>query len=504
VREPGVSLGSSNSLPVSAELVERLGWLIRLRWLAVAGVVCFLEVARRVFPVRLGLRQLYFTIAALAVCNILYWWRLRRLLRTRARAVPPWTRLLARFLLPPPPGGLGDIGDAGQAAVFANLQVAVDLLLLAALLHFSGGIENPFLYFFIFHVIIAGILFSRQATYVHASWGVALVSVVAAGEGLGILRHFALGGAWAAGAYRDPALVTAQLLVFATTLYLSAYMGSSIADRLRRREGEVVVLSMDVAHKAETLAAALDRVSQAERAKSQYMRKVAHELRGPLGTIRTTMSVLASGAAGELPAAAVELAQRAALRAGGLAQVTADLLALSRAREGRLAIELAPVDLAPLVRDLVAEARVAGDRAGVSVALRATGEVGQIAGDTAALRELVGNLVSNAVRYTPGGGTVEVRLARQGESIVLEVEDSGIGIPEVDLARVFEEFYRCDNARSHSGEGTGLGLAIVRAAAEQHGGRVSVRSVVGRGTCFTVTLPALATAPRDLPAPPPV
>ncbi len=465
-----------------------------VRWLAVAGVARLLEVARRIFPVHLGLRPLYVTLGLLALCNLAYYLVLRRVRQGSGSVVSPGARSLARFLLPPPPGGLGDMAQPSQVALFANIQVAVDLLLLAMLLHFSGGIENPFLYFFIFHVIIASILFSRQATYVHASWGVALVSAVAVNESAGVLRHFPLGGAWAPDSYREPTVVIAQLLVFATTLYLSAYMGSSIAEHLRRREGEVALLSRDVARKADTLAAALDRVSQAERAKSQYLRKVAHELRGPLGTIKTAMTALAAGAAGELPDQARELAQRVAQRAGDLAQVTADLLALSRAREGRLAIDLAPVELPRMVADIVAEARPSGDRAGVALHLQVVGDVGAIAGDAVALRELVGNLVSNGIRYTPQGGRVEVRLEQRGESIVLEVEDSGIGIPESDLPRIFEEFYRCDNARSRSAEGTGLGLAIVRAAAEQHGGRVSARSSVGRGTCFTVTLPAPAAA----------
>jgi len=494
-RRLGVSVASAGSLPVSAEMIGRLGWLIRLRWLAVAGVAVFLEVARRIFPVHLSLRPLYLTLGFLALCNLAYQLALRRLRQGSGSVTSPGARGLARFLLPPPPGGLGNMAEAGQAALFANVQVAVDLLLLATLLHFSGGIENPFLYFFIFHVIIASILFSRQATYVHASWGVALVSAVAVNECVGVLRHFPLGGAWAPDSYREPTVVAAQLLVFASTLYLSAYMGSSIAEHLRRREGEVVVLSLEVARKAETLAAALERVTEAERAKSQYMRKVAHELRGPLGTIRTTMSALLGNVAGGLPQPARELVERVAARAGGLADVTADLLALARAREGRLAVELAPVDLAALVREMLADARATAEGAGV----RATGQVAEepceIVGDAAALRGMVGNLLANALRYTPAGGAVEVRLARRAGSAVLDVEDSGIGIAAEELPRIFEEFYRAGNARSHSAEGTGLGLAIVKAAAEQHGGQVSVRSAPGQGTCFTVTLPLPIAAP---------
>jgi len=97
--------------------------------------------------------------------------------------------------------------------------------------------------------------------------------------------------------------------------------------------------------------------------------------------------------------------------------------------------------------------------------------------------------VSNAVRYTPRGGSVAVRLQRTDSALRLEVEDTGIGIPKDDLPRIFEEFFRSANARSHTSDGTGLGLSIVKAVAEQHGGSVSVESEQGKGTRFTVDLP---------------
>ena len=269
-------------------------------------------------------------------------------------------------------------------------------------------------------------------------------------------------------------------------------MAGSIAARLRFRERERLLLAEELEAKADALAQAYARLSQTERAKSQYMRKVAHELRGPLGTIRTTLAVLRDGAAGPLPDGARELMERIERRAGELAQVTADLLELSRAREGRIAAELTDVDLAAIVEDVVEE--WAGPAASAGIALSSSVESGPavVRGEPTSLRQIAANLIGNAVRYTPRGGAIRVALGASEGWLVLDVEDTGIGIPAEDLARIFDEFYRSPNARSFSSEGTGLGLAIVRAAAEQHGGRVSVRSEAGQGTCFTVTLPAAA------------
>lgn len=195
------------------------------------------------------------------------------------------------------------------------------------------------------------------------------------------------------------------------------------------------------------------------------------------------------GLVGEVPERSRDLISRAERWAGELAELTRDLLVLSRAREGRLATEMVPVKLNELITAVLEEMGPAAAQAGVELSFKTVAGLGELQGDPAGLQQLLDNLVSNGIRYTPRGGTVEVRARRTAHFLRLEVEDTGIGIPEEDIPRLFEDFFRSPSARERVPEGTGLGLSIVKAVAEQHGGTVSVESEPGRGTRFTVDLP---------------
>lgn len=530
-------LGAGVPPPAGAELIERLSWLITLRWVAVGGVAVALTVARFVLTLPLALPQLAAILAALAAYNALLSALLARLRRERdehlgprpfalrlvtyivlvpvfvlmgvvtlanlgrstaaalrgrhAAIARPRHRTLAHLLVPRAWWGIGQGWDVAQAAALASAQISFDLLALAALIHFSGGIENPFIYYFIFHVIISSILLSRRATYLLAAFGLVLVSCIGLGECFGWLPHHAITLRLD---YADPMFVLGQLLALGSTLLLSAYMAGSISARLRFRERDAALLSRAVDEEARQLEAAYRRLAEAEQAKSAYMRKVSHELRGPLGTIQTALKVVLGGLAGDLDPRSRDLVERAQRRAGELADVTQDLLALSRAREGRLGVEMQAVRLVDLAREVVADAGERARAAGLALTLDACDDALELRGDPQSLRQLLSNLVSNAIRYTRPGGTVAVRLERAGERAVVEVQDSGIGIPAEDLGRIFEEFYRSANARDLTSDGSGLGLAIVHAAAQQHGGRVTVESTVGIGTLFRVDLPLVPAA----------
>jgi signal transduction histidine kinase len=385
--------------------------------------------------------------------------------------------------------------EAYQASVFAVAQITIDLLALAGLVHYSGGVENPFMFFFIFHVIISSILLARRAMFLMTTLAIALAMVIGIGEYLGWLPHYPLNLLTHQGEHLNPAFVFAQLFVLAVTLILAAYMASSIVVHMRSYEREVVFLSDELKAKAEKLESANARMTRVEQTKSQYMRKVAHELKGPLGTIQVVLKVVLDGLVGEISEQARDMIKRAERRAGELAQAVQDLLVLTRAKDGTLVAEMVPVDIAEITADLIVDLREAALQAEVTVNYEPNGSLGRIEAEPTAIRQLVSNLIGNAIRYSRPGGSVQVRLAETDDGLVeLEVQDTGIGIPPEDCQRIFEEFFRSGNAKKHAATGTGLGLAIVKAVTDQHGGTVAVESQVGVGTRFTVRLPRQRSA----------
>jgi signal transduction histidine kinase len=178
-----------------------------------------------------------------------------------------------------------------------------------------------------------------------------------------------------------------------------------------------------------------------------------------------------------------------------MADLVDSLLTLARADEGRFDLYREPVELTPLTNEVVETARLLGEDAGL-VILAPHIENAEVLGDLTRLRQLFLNLVTNAIKYTPRGGTVEITVHRDESVVRVAVRDTGIGIAAADLPFVFERFWRADRVRSRASErgGFGLGLAISHWIAQAHGGSLDVQSRLGRGSTFTVTLP-LAGAP---------
>ncbi len=220
----------------------------------------------------------------------------------------------------------------------------------------------------------------------------------------------------------------------------------------------------------------------------QFSADASHELRTPLTVMKGETELALRR---ERPAGDYKLVLESNLEEiDRMAQIVDDLLFLSRADLGKVPIEFVPVRLDHLVEDVQRQASVLGQERGVHLTVGMVEPV-SVRGDELRLRELLLNLVDNAVKYSRSGGKVEIALARAGDKARLSVADEGIGIPDEVQARIFDRFYRTDEARAHAKKGTGLGLAICKWIVEAHGGRIEVQSKIDAGSKFTVVLPAI-------------
>jgi signal transduction histidine kinase/DNA-binding response OmpR family regulator len=246
------------------------------------------------------------------------------------------------------------------------------------------------------------------------------------------------------------------------------------------------------------------RAAEANRVKDEFLAVVSHELRTPLNAMLGWAKMLNSGAlTPEQARRAIEAVER---NARAQAQLVDDLLDLSRITAGKLRIETAPVDVAAALEAAIDVVRPAADAKGVRLQAVLDRGLGPALGDPGRLQQVFWNLLANAVKFTPRGGLVFVRLGREGSSLVVTVEDSGQGIAPEFLPHVFERFRQEDGGPARQTGGLGLGLAIVKHLIELHGGHVSVLSDgVGRGTTFTVCLPlgAIGCGPGGPPSAPP-
>lgn len=234
----------------------------------------------------------------------------------------------------------------------------------------------------------------------------------------------------------------------------------------------------------------------------RFSADASHELRTPLTVLRGELEAVAQEP--HLTAEMREMIGSALEETERLAKIVESLLVISRLDAGEARMERARFDLAELTATTVEQLQLLAEDKNITL-VSDTQETVEIEGDRARLKQVVVNLIDNAIKYTPAGGRVEARVLHEDGHALLEVNDTGVGIPAEALPHIFERFYRVDKARTRAVGGTGLGLAIVKSICTAHGGQVKVESTENRGSRFTVQLPAsgavsrLAQAQRDSP-----
>lgn len=434
----------SSQFVSAASLRLRLDWFNKLRWGAAVGILVAAVVANNWLAHSLMLKWLLLTTGVLLLMNLGYVIRNKRLAPVD---------IIAEFRL-------------------VKLQMLGDLVVLTVLLNLTGGVENPLLYLYVVHVIMASLLFKGSEIY-HIAWlAIGLFTAEVVGEYAGLLPHHHLLSA--GNLTHELPYVLMTLASFWLVLLFCAYIGASIMTHNRSIKAEL-----------------LDRQAElmkADKAKMDFFRFVTHEVKSPVNTAQSAVETALELGGGKMSPTVEDMLSRAVRRLEQATEIVKDLADLTRG--GLLKKDnLQVVDFSRLVNRLVARQRDVADRSSQTIIVQMPEDPVVMTTNKSVVDKIISNLVSNAVRYNKAGGTVTVTLGSSHHAIVLAVSDEGIGIEPEDQQRIFEEFFRSSAAQKQTTLGTGLGLAIVRKFVDDLGGVIDLKSEVGAGSTFTVELP---------------
>jgi signal transduction histidine kinase len=445
----------------------RADQLIQFRWAEVIGVLVIISVGDLLFPDALPVPILVGIAVGMAVANTLF------LLHGRRLGTQEGDDIRERYTR------------------FANIQIATDIVALTLLLHFTGGIENPFYLFYIVHVAAASVLLPRHYSLPYAALATLLFSGLVMAEYYQWVPHVHLTGLVSPERYQRGLYVAVVLFAFGATLFICAYIASAIAEMLVRREEELVESNVSCEVRAGELATLNQRLAELDKARSQFIRLVTHELRAPVAAIQSYLRLILDGyVPQERQREIIEKSERRALEQLAL---ISDLLDLARLQEGRKQEEqIETLDVAQVLQGVTDLMQARAEEKDLLFSVQIEEGVPRVRANPEHLKQVWTNLISNAIKYTAPGGIVVVTLSQNPNYVVGVVRDTGIGMTPEQLQHLFEEFYRTEEAKAIERQGTGLGLTIVKRIVESYGGRIWVESEHGRGSKFSFALPKAA------------
>lgn len=443
------------------DLYERLHWLIHLRWLAAIGLLATILFARFLLQLVPAIGPLLLANGALVAANVVYfclWGRWR----------DASTRRLVRF---------------GVA------QTIFDYSILTVVLHYTGGIENPLIVFFVFQCIIAAMLFTPILSYLLAGLALCLLTAMLVLERTGIWPHRHVEGYLPENVDEHGLFAAGGFFTLSIVLFVSVYLTTTIERASRRRRSEAAKRSRELQEAREQLQQADKMAALGELAAS-----MAHDINNSAGVICTRLDVMeAEGRLRTLPGRVTE--DFATLReyARYLRRIAQNWTAHARKSPAKTQ----RIDLNAAIRSTAEMTAESLQSHGIALEVRLHAEPLWVHGDLVRLQQVVVNLVNNAWDAMDRGGALKIVTAAEPSTeapshAVLVVEDTGKGIAPDELDRVFEPFY----SRRSKGQGTGLGLAICQKIVKEMDGDIQVSSRLGEGTSFAIRLPYCASEAR--------
>jgi signal transduction histidine kinase len=356
--------------------------------------------------------------------------------------------------------------------ILVLVQIIIDLILLTFLLHFSGGVENPFIIYYVFHLMIASIILPRIISYGVASFTMILVGLMAWGEYFGWFQHYALEGFITHRFFDNLKYLAGTGVIFISTSYVVVYMTGVVSAKLRYKEQAYREANLNLLEK--------------DKIKNEYVFRITHDIKGNLAAVKNCLDAAKLNIPEEKKE---EFLNRAHSRTEKLIVFIKDLLRITQLRlMDNMVME--EFSLFEVVNEIVDTHKESIDRKSLSVQL----EIGEerIFADRLSIVEVMDNLLSNSIKYTPEEGEISIRVFKHSsQKLDIEFSDTGMGIPRKEVPHIFDEFYIASNSKRAGSENSGMGLAIVRKIIKSHSGTIHVKSEEGKGTTFTIRLPGL-------------
>ncbi|HEY54966.1 MAG TPA: HAMP domain-containing histidine kinase [Dehalococcoidia bacterium] len=454
--------------PEEAAIRMWLRVFVTIRWITILGIISATLVASRIFDIQFPIAAAFGTCGFVALCNLALLFQARRIEKMPASQV------------------------VRKARTVGTIHLLLDLLAFIVLLHFTGGIENPFVFYFVLHIIGASIMLHYRVVYMLAISKIVAVMLLVGLEYSEVIPHVNLAGFAPPTLYQQESYILAVLVVLATALFATAYMATSVQGELRKRQREVVRLTQRLLKKRTgELKQASREVAKLEEARDRFLRFLGvtvHDLKAPLTAIQSYFWVMLGGFAGEITEKQRNMLERSSQRIKELLTLVSDLLDIPRIDTGQITQEMKDVSLSQLVKASIADLSEQAKQKKVKLKAEIPQGLPKIHGAGPRLQQAITNLIGNAINYTPEG-VVTIRVKEGDKAIEVEVIDTGIGIPPDDLPHVFDDFFRASNVEV---KGTGLGLSITKRIVETHGGRIRAESPcpeTNKGSRFSFTLP---------------
>ncbi len=344
---------------------------------------------------------------------------------------------------------------------FSLVQILVDLSILTFLIIITGGIESPFYLFYIFHLIIGSLILPGIVIYSIAFVLLFIMASITYLQYSEIMPHFCLSGVYKVELYNNPEYIITTLIFFSMMLLVSVFLANRIAYQLYSQERKLVD--------------ALNKINSSEIKKQKYIMGVVHEIKSPIAATKSIISLVNDGFLGEVSPKIKEKLNRAIIRSSESLDMINNILRISRLRllDEKTSED---VDVDEIIKEILDVHNESMVEKNIKLTFSSSKNKKIIKGDKVLLKLAFSNLVSNAIKYSLKNGKVEIDLQYDEKSLSASICDDGIGIPDNELKKIFDNYFRAGNIPSNNQEGSGVGLSLVKEIITQHRGTISVES----------------------------